>query len=102
MAESLTTARDCFLQESGIATASTLRVESAFPHERGGLQAVDYFLWALQRLYNRQEDRFIRLLWDKVSLVQDVDDTRRKQYGEYYRQRNPLTAEDIKKRGLRI
>jgi hypothetical protein len=62
-------------------------------HKAAGLQAVDYFLWALQRLYERAEDRYWQYVWPSVRLVHDVDDTRRKEYGEYYTQRNPLTVE---------
>ena len=58
-----------------------------------GLQAVDYFLWALQRFYERGEDRFVRLIWPQTKLVLDVDDTRMAPYGVDYTQSNPLTLE---------
>lgn len=64
---------------------------SGWPPQHPALQAVDYFLWALQRLYERQEDRYLELVWPKVSLVHDVDDTRQKKYGAYYDQRRSLT-----------
>ena len=38
------------------------------------------------------EDRYWQYVWTSVSLVHDVDDTRQHRYGEYYHQRNPLTA----------
>jgi len=38
-----------------------------------GLQAVDYFLWAVQRFFERGEDRFIELIWPKVHWVHDLD-----------------------------
>ena len=60
--------------------------------QAAGLQAADYFLWALQRLYERGEGRYWEYVWPSVSLVRDVDDTRRNDYGEYYSQKNPLTA----------
>jgi hypothetical protein len=62
------------------------------------LQAVDYFLWALQRLYERGEDRFWEYVASKASLVHDVDDVRVKDYGVYYTRENPLTAEKRKEK----
>ena len=56
------------------------------------LQAVDYLLWALQRLYERREDRYLQYVWPLVRLVHDVDDTRTAQYGVYYTQKKPLTV----------
>lgn len=37
------------------------------------MQAVDYFLWALQRHYERGEGRYVELIWDKVVEVDDMD-----------------------------
>lgn len=48
-------------------------IATQYPYENAGLQAVDYFLWALQRCYERKEDRFIQLVWDKVECVWDCD-----------------------------
>jgi len=90
------TARNRFCEGKGIAPTSVLEVNAAWPHEHAGLQAVDYFLWALQRLYNKGEERFILALWEKVSLVVDIDDTRRKGCGEFYTQRNPLGSHAVR------
>jgi hypothetical protein len=57
-----------------------------------GLQAADYFLWALQRLYEWKEERYVAYLWDSFSLVHDIDDRRVSGYGVYYSKRKPLTA----------
>jgi len=61
-----------------------------------GLQAADYLLWALQRLYERREERFLQLLWPLVSLVHDLDNTRQARYGVYYTKKKPLTLAAIK------
>ncbi len=55
-------------------------------------------LWALQRLYERGEDRYWEYVSEKVSLVHDVDDTRNNEYGEYYTKRNPLTVDACAKK----
>lgn len=96
LAETLTTVRDEFCAEQKIESRARITVRSASMVDHAGLQAVDYFLWALQRCFERGEDRFIRLLWEKISLVQDVDDTREKPYGRYYTEKRPLTAEALK------
>ena len=72
------------------------KVSAATPKEHAGLQAVDYFIWALQRLYERGEDRYLVYLWQAFGLVHDMDDTRETHYGVYYTQNKPLTAENLK------
>ena len=69
---------------------SDIEVVPAYSKDFCGLQAVDYFLWALQRLFERGEDRYIGLLWPSFRLVIDMDDTRLAQYGVYYTQRHPI------------
>ena len=81
----------------GIAATTPIEIVAARPDQAGGLQAVDYFLWALQRLYEREEDRYWEYIATKVSLVHDVDDTRENEYGAYFTKRNPLTLEERKK-----
>ncbi|OGV40777.1 MAG: hypothetical protein A2X46_04280 [Lentisphaerae bacterium GWF2_57_35] len=80
---------------------SELMVTPANAHEYVGLQVADYCLWALQRLYERKEERFIQLLWPKVSLIHDVDDKQNRTYGSYYTKKDPpLTGEDMEKRRI--
>jgi len=71
-------------------------LRSAYPHESTGLQVIDYYLWALQRLYERGEDRFFELLRSGYRLIVDLDDKRNKPYGEYYTDGNPLDMRKIK------
>ena len=73
----------------------TIQISSAAPQEYAGLQAVDYFVWALQRLYERGEERYLAYLWDSFRQVDDIDDTRTGRYGASYTQSNPLTAEGL-------
>lgn len=58
----------------------------------GQKTAVDYFTWALQRLYERGEDRYVTFLWSAFRMVQDIGDTREAGYGVYYTQKKPLNA----------
>ena len=101
--EAIAIARQRFIEKWGRETHPAIDIHCLTPPRSAGLQAVDYFLWALQRLYERREDRFVRLLWAKIRLVIDVDDTRERRYGRYYTQKNPLTGETLpqeKDRGI--
>lgn len=71
-------------------------VQAAYPSSSAGLQIIDYYLWALQRLFERRENRFFDLLAKDFRLVMDLDDTRKKGYGEWYSDSNPLAVEKIK------
>lgn len=88
-----------FLKELVESASATLpqqqntSVSSATPKEHVGLQAVDYFVWALQRLYERDEERYLVYSWDAFRLVHDIDDTRKTDNGILYTQKNPLTTE---------
>ncbi len=70
-------------------------IQSAYPSEFAGLQVVDYYLWALQRLYEVGEERFFLLLAKDYRLIMDIDDTRNKRYGEWYSDSNPLALEKV-------
>ena len=93
----LESARKRFNERWGIATTARMRVKPSTPQEEAGLQAVDYFLWSLQRLYERKEDRFLKALWPAFKLVRDLDETSKHRYGEYYTQKKPLTLAALNK-----
>lgn len=71
-------------------------IRSSVPSADAGLQIVDYYLWALQRLMERDEDRYFAAVADQYSLVMDLDDKRAKNYGRWYTAKDPLTAEKKK------
>ena len=69
----------------------------------GGLQAVDYFLWALQRLYEQDEDRY----WETIrspseGRLRHGRQTRTTSYGVYYTPAKPLTWPSAQKNSQRI
>ena len=90
--QGLEKARDDFAERQNIVGDVSLKVSVATPKQHAGLQAVDYFVWALQRLYERGEDRYVKYLWRAFRLVQDIDDRRAAGYGVYYTQKKPLDA----------
>jgi hypothetical protein len=89
--QALRTAQERFAQQWGKPSTSIINVTPQRPQDNSGLQAADYFLWSLQRFYERREDRYVELLWNSFRLVHDLDDTRTTRYGVYYTRKKPLT-----------
>lgn len=88
---SLRAARERLFQKWGIASHAPMQVIPGIPRTSPCLQATDYFLWALQRLYEQGEERFLASMWPAFGLVHDIDDRRAAGYGTYYTQKKPLT-----------
>ncbi len=97
LCSALESARRNFRRTHNIEATAPVEVTACASHQVGGLQAADYFLWALQRLYESAEERYVEYLWPQFGLVHDVDDRRTAAYGVYYSQSNPLTTKGIKK-----
>jgi len=96
-------ARRAFERDSGTQARAKVEILEALPPGNPGLQAVDYFLWAVQRFYelgwNTEEgDRFLHLIWPKVAAIHDLDDLRNSPLGETYWPDRPLTVEALKSR----
>lgn len=85
-----------FEKSTGKIVNSSHFVSSNYPSNEPCLQIIDYFLWALQRLYERHEERYFTYLKDKFIRIIDLDDKREKSYGVYFDERNELTLEKIK------
>lgn len=96
--KALEAARTSFHRKWGIAGTAPIEIIAANCNDVVCLQVADYCLWALQRFYERGEDRFMNLLATKVGLIHDVDDTRASPAGAYYTQRNPLTLDSRAKK----
>jgi len=96
--KALENARNNFRLSLGIQAKAPIEVVAGTPRIDASLQAVDYFLWALQRIYERREERYWQFVESKVSLVYDVDDIRKNAYGEYYSKKNPLTLSVLEKK----
>ena len=90
------TASESMTQEPDSINKPVTYVSAATPKEHAGLQAVDYFVWALQRLYERDEERYLVYLWDAFRLVHDIDDMRESNNGVCYTQKKSLTTEALR------
>lgn len=94
----LETARQRFQQQYRVERGSELQVVDSAYNSTPCLQVTDYFLWALQHLYERHEDRYLELLWPAFRTVIDIDDHRAAWYGTYYTQKKPLTLAAVAER----
>jgi hypothetical protein len=96
--EALETAKRRFDEQYGAVSSSRIQMSSRRSSQCPELQAVDYFLWALQRLYEREDERYVEYCWNKTALVIDIDDTRSHRYGEYYTKTAPLSLAALQKK----
>jgi len=94
----LESARQRFSLQHNLTNCAVLRVIPTTPAACPGQQVVDYYLWALQRFYERGELRYIEMLWNSVSVIHDVDDTRQADYGVYYTKKRPLSPATLQER----
>lgn len=79
-----------FRHKWGIESVAPIEVVASDPVHNPCLQASDYFLWAVQRCFERGERRYLDLIWPKVALLIHRDDTRLTPAGEYYTRKRPL------------
>ena len=95
LAEATNRAQQSFAWQFHLVSPHPVQIIPAVPSEVAGLQAVDYFLWAIQRLYERGEERYFEYLRPCYRLIMDLDDKRNKPDGEWYSDANPLRKERL-------
>ncbi len=87
-----------FAKSFGFAHPARNEVVSSTPPQTPGLQAVDYYLWALQRFYERGEDRFLDLIWPQVAEIHDLDRLENGRRGAFYTKQKPLNLAAFEKK----
>lgn len=90
LTSALEEARNRFEKQWNIHNDAPMTIRNVAAKTQPCLQAADYLLWAVQRCYERREDRYLDYVWPMCHLVHDVDDHRKKLTGVYYTQKNPL------------
>ncbi|MCC6802620.1 MAG: DUF3800 domain-containing protein [Anaerolineae bacterium] len=93
--DALKSARKQFEKKWQIQSDTPIHIQAVSASQQPCLQAVDYMLWALQRCYERREDRYLDYVWSCCHLIHDVDDHRKNKYGVYYSQKTPLVLEGL-------
>lgn len=87
-------AEERFERDFGSRRSDAIDIVASTPPQSAGLQAVDYFLWALQRHYERDESRYVELVWDKVVEIDDMDAVADGRKGVVYNKNRPLIVND--------
>ena len=83
----------------GLKRPKPTEVVCGFPKDHAGLQAVDYYLWALQRFYERGETRYLDYVWPQTLEIIDLDAPPQKKRGRardefvVFNKEHPLTLE---------
>jgi len=95
MKQQIELARQNFFNKYNLYHKADIVIKSSSPDKTICLQAVDYYLWALTRMYVNRESRFIELLQPSIRLIIDIDDVRKNVKGEYYSARNPISLVKI-------
>lgn len=83
-------ASKAFERSFGFPHPATNEVISSTPPKCVSLQAVDYYLWALQRFYERREERFLESIWHQVGEIHDLDRIADGKRGVFYTKKRPL------------
>lgn len=60
------------IQREHAKSGKLIQVNGAYPSQNPMLQVVDYCLWALQRYYERGEERYIEYIWGKVDRIEEI------------------------------
>jgi len=82
------------LVSRGRRVISMIKVDSEYSNADACLQLIDYYLWAIHRLYTRHEERYVNMIKDNLTVILDMDDRRNSPNGELYTRHNPI---DLKK-----
>lgn len=76
------------------AAATSVSVECQSPIGEPCLQIIDYFLWAIQRLFVRREERFYKAIESQVEFIWDLYDTEHYPHN-IYTSGNPVNINKI-------
>lgn len=66
-------AEEDFVERFGFGRDADWHIHVSDPSTTVCLQAADYFLWALQRFYERRETRFLSMMWPQIGEIHDLD-----------------------------
>lgn len=87
-------------QQWNITEASVLNISVDYSHEEVCCQAADYFLWAVQRLFEKKEDRYYNYLIEKISFINERNRHRDGHHGgTFYTRKKPLTVAALETTG---
>ncbi|WP_111361747.1 DUF3800 domain-containing protein [Fibrobacter sp. UWR1] len=91
MTEALNDAIAKFQQKWGKENNGKIRVFLQQPSHLPLLQVIDYVLWTVFRVYEKNDFRYFNFIREKIKLVHDIFDVQSNQfYGTFYTEKKPL------------
>lgn len=91
MTEALNDAIAKFQQKWGKENNGNIRIFLQQPSHLPLLQVIDYVLWTVFRVYEKNDFRYFNFIREKIKLVHDIFDVQANQYyGTFYTDKNPL------------
>lgn len=98
MEKALERASEDFEKDFGVKNQSELKISHSTPAGNGGLQAVDYFLWATQRFYEFEhtekcetECRYVEMIRELTGEINDLDYLHKGKRGALWGLNRPLS-----------
>ena len=92
--DAIQTAINTFEEKWGIKNNSDIHIYPQTPSGEPCLQIIDYMNWAIQRAFQKNEDRYYKFIQDKVSFLCDVYDFD-KYPQNFYNRKNPFDLNKI-------
>lgn len=91
MTDALKEATEKFQYKWGKENHNNIRIFVQQPTHIPLLQAIDYVLWTVYRVYENDDFRYFDYLREKIKLVHDIFDvSKNEHYGAFYTEKNPL------------
>jgi hypothetical protein len=98
MRRAIQAAMDTFKKKWDKGNENSIRIFIQESSQLPMLQVVDYALWTVNRVYERDDYRYYNYLLERISLVQDIFDKANYPH-TYYTPKNPLEAKKISPAG---
>ena len=93
--DAIENAKRNFYNTYKIENHSQINITSAQPQEHIGLQIIDYYLWAFQRMLEKNDDSFYNLLKSDYKMIIDIDNKKNHTDGQYYDIRHPFILDNV-------
>jgi len=92
MWQAIENAKTRFAEKWDLDLRNNVRIFMQNPKQMDGLQAIDYVLWSIHRVYHHNQFRYYDYLGDKIKLVHDLS-CGKEYYGSYFNSKNKLTKD---------
>lgn len=92
--DAINQARVAFERKRNIKIESKINIYPQIPSGEPCLQIIDYVNWAVQRLFEKRQDRYFKFIEEKIKFIVDIYDLD-KYPNNFYSKKNPLELKKI-------